>query len=72
MSTTYSAQQISTAVSALLAYKEEPFVKHQWEELVFHLSHGNDPLMREKMRHEMDEILKKDPGFVHSGCRNAA
>lgn len=63
MTTTYSKQQILTAVTALKAHKEKPFVTHQWEELVLQLTGGQDPRLREKMCREMDEILKKDPGF---------
>ena len=62
MSTTYNAQQIQAAVAALKTLKEKPFVKHQWEELVFWLSRDNDPQMRERMYREMDTILEKDPG----------
>jgi hypothetical protein len=63
MSTTYSEQQIKAAVTALNVYHEKPFVKHQWEELVFHLCRNNDPVMRERMIREMDEILEKEPGL---------
>jgi hypothetical protein len=63
MTSKYSTKQIQAAVAALNTYKEEPFVKHEWEELVLHLSHDNDPRLREKMYREMDEILRKDPGF---------
>jgi hypothetical protein len=63
MSAKYSAQQIKAAVAALNAYKEKPFVKHQWEELVLRLSHNSDPLLREKMSREMNEVMAKDPGF---------
>lgn len=59
----YSDQQRKTAVLALKAHREKPFVSHQWEELVLQLSHDNDPHMREKMYREMDAILDKDPGF---------
>jgi hypothetical protein len=63
MFTKYSAQQIKTAVTALKAHTEKPFVSHQWEELVLHLCRDNDPGLREKMYREMDDILTKDPGF---------
>jgi hypothetical protein len=63
MSTTYSAQQIKAAVTALKVYHEKPFVKHQWEELVYHLCRDNDPKMRERMNREMDEILEKESGL---------
>jgi hypothetical protein len=63
MSTTYSAKQIKSAVAALNAYKHQPYVSHEWEELVFRLSHDNDPQLRERMHREMDEILEKDPGI---------
>lgn len=59
----YSSQQIKAALAALNAYKEKPYVSHQWEELVLRLSHDNDPQLREKMFREMDAILEKDPGF---------
>jgi hypothetical protein len=63
MSPTYSAQQIYASVAALRNYKEELYVSYEWEELVVRLSRDNDPKMRERMYREMDEILKKDPGF---------
>jgi hypothetical protein len=63
MSAKYSDQQIKTAVAALKAYKEKPFVEHQWEELVLRLSHDSDPGMREKMKREMNDVMAKDPGF---------
>jgi hypothetical protein len=63
MSSNFSAQQIKTALASLKAYKEKPFISHEWEELVFRLSRGNDPHLREKMYREMDEIMQKDPGF---------
>lgn len=59
----YSSQQRQAAVTALKANHEEPYISHQWEELVLQLSHDNDPRLREKMYREMDEILEKDPGF---------
>jgi hypothetical protein len=63
MSTTYCCQQIQVAVAAMKAYKEKPFVSHEWEELVFRLSRDSDPQLREKMYREIDEIVAKDPGF---------
>lgn len=57
----YSDQQIKAALAALKAYTEKPFVSHKWEELVLRLSQDNDPKMREKMYHEMDIILERDP-----------
>jgi hypothetical protein len=63
MSTKYSPQQISAAVAALKAHVEKPFVKHQWEEVVYYLSHGNDPRLREQMYREMDAIREKQPGM---------
>jgi HEPN domain-containing protein len=63
MSSTYSDQQVQAALKALKAYKEKPFISHEWEELVFRLSRDNDPQLREKMYREMDDILQKDPGF---------
>jgi hypothetical protein len=63
MSDKYTVQQIKTAVAALKAYKEKPFVKHQWEELVLRLSHDSDPCLREKMKREMNDVMVKDPGF---------
>jgi hypothetical protein len=64
MAVKYSAQQIKAAVTALNALQEKPYVSHQWEELVLRLSRDNDPQLREKMYHEMDAILDKDPGFI--------
>lgn len=66
MSVKYSQQQIRSAVTALKAYKEKPFVKHQWEELVYYLSQGDDPRLREKMSGEVDDIMSKNPGFIVS------
>lgn len=63
MAEKYSDQQRKTAVAALNAHQEKPFVSHQWEELVLFLCRDSDPLMREKMYREMDVILKSDPGF---------
>jgi len=63
MESKYSAKQIKAAVTALKNYKEKPFVKHEWEELVLRLSRDNDPELRERMFHEMEEIMEKDPGF---------
>lgn len=62
MAEKYSDQQRKSAVMALNAFQEKPFVSHQWEELVLLLSRDNDPHMREKMHREMDAILDKDPG----------
>ena len=59
----YTAQQIKAVITALKAYKEKPYVSHEWEELVNRLSSDNDPRLREKMYREMDIILEKDPGF---------
>lgn len=63
MTVTHSTQQIKAAVAALNAHQEKPFISHQWEELVLCLCRDNDPQLREKMYHEMDVILKNDPGF---------
>jgi hypothetical protein len=63
MSTTYSVQQIQAAVAALKAFKERPFVSHEWEEIVSRLIRDNDPRLRERMYREVDDILAKDPGF---------
>lgn len=59
----YSHQQIKTAVAALNAHKEKPFIRHQWEELVLQLSQDNDPQFREKMARELEAILHNDPEF---------
>lgn len=59
----YSQKQISAAVAALKAHVEKPFVKHQWEEVVYYLSQGEDPAMSKKMSGEMDEIMRKNPGL---------
>lgn len=66
MITTYNEEQIQAAVAALKAHKEKPFVKHQWEEVVFQLIGDNDPRIRERIYHELDEILENDPGFKFS------
>ncbi|MEI6825207.1 MAG: hypothetical protein WCK54_06430 [Desulfuromonadales bacterium] len=59
----YSKEQLQTAVAALKNYKEGPFVRHEWEELVSRLCNINDPQIREKMHNELKAILEKDPGF---------
>jgi hypothetical protein len=59
----YSQEQLQAAAAAMRAYKEKPFIKHQWEEIVFKLGYGNDPALREKMYREMDEMMEKDPNF---------
>ena len=63
----YSKQQLQTAAAALKNFKEEPFVRHEWEELVSRLCRINDPVLREKMTREMDTILKKNPSFKNFG-----
>jgi hypothetical protein len=59
----YSKQQLHTAIAALKAHQEKPFVCHEWEELVSRLAHDSDPHVREQMHDELKEILEKDPGF---------
>lgn len=68
MHSKYTVKQIKAAVTALKNYKEKPFVRYEWEELVLRLSRDNDPQMREKMHREMDDILEKDPGFKLLKC----
>lgn len=63
MSPTYTAQQIKKSVEALKAYQDKSYVSHEWEELVYQLSKDIDPKLRERMHREMEDILKKDPGF---------
>ena len=63
MPSKYSAEQIQAAVAAMKAYREKPYVSHEWEELVLRLSRDNDPHLRERMYREMDDIMEKDPGF---------
>jgi hypothetical protein len=63
MSVKYNQQQIRSAVTALKAYREKPFVKHQWEEVVFYLSQGDDPGMRATMSRELEDIKNKNPGI---------
>jgi hypothetical protein len=63
MQSTFSAQQIKAAVTALKAYKEKPFISYEWEELVLRLRNDNDPLLRERMARELDAIMEKDPAF---------
>jgi len=58
----YSAKA-KAALSALSSYHEQPFVPHEWEELVVQLSRSNDPLLREKMYQELDAIREKEPFF---------
>ena len=67
MSSEFSISKKQAAVAALKAYKEEPFVSHEWAELVVRLSHDSDPRIREQMYREMDAILQKDPGFKRFG-----
>ncbi len=62
MSPKHSAKQIKATVDALNAYREKPFVKHQWEELVYYLSRSSDHVLRERMSREMIDLLAKDPG----------
>lgn len=56
----FSAQQIQSALQALSAYQPEPFVKHEWVELVSQLSHSDDPVLRERMSREMEAIKQRD------------
>jgi hypothetical protein len=59
-----SSEQIQAAVTTLRDHQEKPFVTHEWEELVYLLSHDNDPQLRERMYREIDEILLKEPGYT--------
>jgi hypothetical protein len=59
----YSKEQLHAAAEALKAYKEKPFVCHEWQELVSRLCHSSDPQLREKMQQEMKAIMEIDPHF---------
>lgn len=59
----YDAKKVKATLTALKNYKEKPFIRHEWEELVLRLSQDNDPQLRERMYREMDDILENDPGF---------
>jgi hypothetical protein len=63
MSKEKSSNRISEAISILNAYKERPFIKHQWEELVQHLSQMNDPQLRDLAKREMDSIHENNAWF---------
>jgi hypothetical protein len=56
MSKKNSSTRVSKAISALNSCKEQPFIKHQWEEIVLQLSQMNDPQLREIAKHEMAHI----------------
>jgi hypothetical protein len=55
--------KIDATLSALKSYKERPFVKHQWEELVLHLYQMNDPLLIAMISLDMKFIRENDPSF---------
>jgi hypothetical protein len=59
----YTEEQRMAVVAVLRAHKESPFISHQWEELVFRLQDDADPKMRERMKRELVDILKKNPAF---------
>jgi hypothetical protein len=61
-SESYSIKTNAT-VAALKSYKERPFVKHQWEELVLELYRMNDPLLLAMISREMKFIRDNDPCF---------
>ncbi|MFZ4856682.1 MAG: hypothetical protein ACOYL3_09820 [Desulfuromonadaceae bacterium] len=63
----YSKEQLHAAAEALRVYKEEPFIRHEWEELVSRLCRDNDPVLREKMTREMQIIVEKNPTFKNFG-----
>ncbi len=64
MSKENSSKKISEAISILNTYKERPFIKHQWEELVQQLSQMNDPQIREIAKREMDTIQNDNAWII--------
>jgi len=64
MSKENSSKKIREAISILNSYKERPFIKHQWEELVQQLSQMNDPQLREIAKREMDSIQENSTWFM--------
>jgi len=63
----FSKQQFQTAADAMRSFREEPFIRHEWEELVSRLCRVGDPVLREKMAREMETILEKDHAFKNFG-----
>jgi hypothetical protein len=64
MSKKKPSKQTSEAISILKSYKERPFIKHQWEELVQQLSQMNDPQLREIANREMNTIHENNDWFI--------
>jgi hypothetical protein len=56
MSKKNSSEKIREAISSLNSCNEQPFIKHQWEEILQQLSQMNDPQLREIAKHEMAHI----------------
>lgn len=57
------SKRASEAISILNSYRERPFIKHQWEELVQQLSQMNDPQIREIAKVEMVSIIENNGLF---------
>lgn len=49
----------SAALAALKSYKERPFVKHQWDELVMNLNRVNDAKLLELIGQDKDSRSKQ-------------
>ena len=64
MSKENSSKKISEAISILKSHKEQPFIKHQWEELVQQLSQMNDPQLREIAKREMNTIHENNDWLI--------
>jgi hypothetical protein len=71
MSKKNSSAKIREAISALNSCKEQPFIKHQWEEIVQQLSQMNDPQLREIAKHEMAYIDKNNAMRIQMNKKSA-
>ena len=60
MDKSFSRSQVDAALTALHAYVENPFVPHQWVEIVSYLSHSDDPRLRKMIHAEIDAIIFKE------------
>ncbi|MEI6215039.1 MAG: hypothetical protein WCP10_13110 [Desulfuromonadales bacterium] len=63
MTSRFSEQQIKTAVAAMKAFVEKPYIRYERWERALCLSKTEDPALRELMRHEVEVMQKDDPGF---------
>lgn len=53
----------AAACSLLRTYQEQPFIKHEWEELVEKFCLSEDPGLREVGLRELENIQLWDPAF---------